>query len=174
MNDSNVLINNRQTSPNHINMSSSNNIAQNKRKSWLQLKSVVEFSRKISNLNFDIPTNICFRDHFNKETGEYENRVYFLAGTQKRDITIKYIHLNSNSQFEKLTGYPVFNMSSNPTIDKTQLTKEEQLLRERKRCSFNGITSFYMENSRLIFSERSEIFYFDDNISMNVNNFLFY
>ena len=46
------------------------------------------------------------------------------------------------------------------------MTKEEQLLRERKRCSFNGITSFYLDSptGRLVFSERSDIFYFDDEI----------
>jgi hypothetical protein len=45
-----------------------------------------------------------------------------------------------------------------------QLTKEEQLLRERKRCSFNGITSFCLDQNRrrLVFSENSDLFYFDD------------
>ena len=122
----------------------------------------------MSNLNVDVPTNICFRNHFNKQTGKEENIIYFLAGTQKRDITIKYIHLNSNSQFEKLTGYPMFNTNINFSNEKIQLTKEEQLLRERKRCPFNGISSFYMENGRLVFSERSEIYYFDDNLTMIV------
>jgi hypothetical protein len=175
MNDSTMLINKGQISPNHFNKSttSSTSITKYKGKSWLQLKSVVEFSRKLmSNLNVDVPTNIYFRDHYNKQTDKEENRIYFLAGSQKRDITIKYIHLNSNSQFEKLTGYPVFNANLNVTNEKTQLTREEQLLRERKRCSFNGITSFYIENGRLVFSERSDIFYFDDNISIMVHLFL--
>jgi hypothetical protein len=165
MNDSNNTC--KQNSPNHLSTSASSNTSVKKTgKSWVQLKSVVEFSRKLmSNLNVDVPSNIYFRNYFNKQTGRDENRIYFLAGTQKRDITIKYIHLNSNTQFEKITGYPIFNSNINFSNEKTQLTKEEQLLRERKRCPFNGISSFYMENCRLVFSERSEIYYFDDNIT---------
>ena len=154
MNDSNNTC--KQNSPNHLSTSASSNTSVKKTgKSWVQLKSVVEFSRKLmSNLNVDVPSNIYFRNYFNKQTGRDENRIYFLAGTQKRDITIKYI-----------TGYPIFNLNINFSNEKTQLTKEEQLLRERKRCPFNGISSFYMENCRLVFSERSEIYYFDDNIT---------
>ena len=143
------------------------------RKTWGQLKSVVEFSRKlIQPLNGDVPSNINFREYFNESTGQLENRVYFLASNQKREITIKYINLKQNS-FEnqtdetRISGVPIFNtnLSAVPSLEKQQLTKEEQLLRERKRCSFNGITSYYLDqkSARLVFSERSELYYFDDN-----------
>ena len=42
---------------------------------------------------------------------------------------------------------------------KKKLTKEEQL-RLRQQCSFNGITSYALDenNGLLVFSERSELF----------------
>ena len=45
-----------------------------------------------------------------------------------------------------------------------KLTKEEQLLRERQRCAFSGITQYSLDapTGRLVFSERSELFCFDD------------
>lgn len=142
-----------------------------KNKTWPQIKSVVEFSRKlIQSLNCDIPSNINFREYLNKQTGQLENRVYFLASNQKREITIKYLNLKqtsdeTQSEERKLVGVPIFNnLTQMVSVEKQQLTKEEQLLRERKRCSFNGITSYSLDqnSNRLVFSERSELFYFDD------------
>lgn len=142
-----------------------------KNKTWSQIKSVVEFSRKlIQSLNGDVPSNINFREYLNRQTGQLENRVYFLASNQKREITIKYLNLKQISQEaqsdeRKLVGVPIFsNLIQVANVEKQQLTKEEQLLRERKRCSFNGITSYCLDqnSNRLVFSERSELFYFDD------------
>ena len=156
-------------SSNNNNHSLANNRS---RKTWPQIKSVVEFSRKlIQSLNGDVPSNIHFRECLNKQTGQYENRVYFLASNQKREITIKYINLKqlsleaTHSDEKKIVGVPIFsNLTSFTNVEKQQLTKEEQLLRERKRCSFNGITSYSLDqnSNRLVFSERSELFYFDD------------
>jgi hypothetical protein len=137
-------------------------------KTWSQLKQLIECSRKfIFAINNDTPTNISFRECVNCETGQKEFRVYFLAGTQKRDITIKYITIRPNEVLDQIAGQTIFmsNASNMNEFDK-KLTKEEQLLRERKRCSFNGITSYSMNNSgRFVFSERSELFYFDDEVS---------
>lgn len=116
-------------------------------------------------LNNDSPSNISFRQFFNELTGKNEYRIYFLASTQKREVTIKYVDVNLDQKTDLLTGVPLF-QSLNPGNDKRQLTKEEQLLRERKRCSFNGITSFSLDSagSRVVFSERSDLFFYDDNI----------
>ena len=50
-------------------------------------------------------------------------------------------------------------MSSFSTAGKKKSTKEEQL-RLRQQCSFNGITSYALDenNGLLVFSERSELF----------------
>lgn len=144
-----------------------------KRKTWSQIKTIVDFSRKlIFALNGDVPSNISFRESINKETGQAENRIYFLGGTQKRDITIKYIDIKPNVQYDKINGVPIFNNGMSFSNDKQQLTKEEQLLRERKRCAFNGITSYSLDDksARLVFTERSDLFYFDDQTNeQNVN-----
>lgn len=128
------------------------------------VKNVVEFSRKLMySLNGDSPSNISFAESASE-------RVYFLGGTRKGDITIKYVDLKDIQAGEKLVGQKLFDdaMSLASQLDSgttRQLTREEQLLRERKRCSFNGITSFCLDSShrRLVFSENSELFYFDDN-----------
>ena len=150
--------------------SSSKVVNSRKRKTWGQIKIVVEFSRKlIQSLSGEVPSSINFREYLNKKTGQLENRVYFLASNQKREITIKSIDLTSNSvsvsDENKITGMPIFSSPvTNLSAEKQQLTKEEQLLRERKRCSFNGITSYSLDqkSARMVFSERSELFYFDD------------
>jgi hypothetical protein len=124
------------------------------------------------NINGDIPSNINFREVINEQTGQLENRIYFLAGGPKREVTIKYINIGANDNQEKVASTPLFQNNSTNVKEKQQLTKEEQLLRERKRCSFNGISSYFLDNNsnRLVFSERSELFYYDDEqIESNVN-----
>lgn len=136
-----------------------------KPKTWSKLKGIVEFSRKlVYSLNNDVPSNINFR-----QLDKDNYRIYFLAGTQKREITIKHVDVKLGAQYDKLTASTIFaNTSNGPNfpIEKQQLTKEEQLLRERKRCSLSGITSYYADcqSGRLVFSERSELFYFDDQV----------
>ena len=149
---------------------SSNSSDQRTPKSWSKLKSVVEFSRKlVYSLNSDVPSNVNFRQLSNNEY-----RLYFLAGTQKRDITIKYNDVKIGNQYEKLTASTIFSNSANNGFtfhaEKQQLTKEEQLLRERKRCSLSGITSYFVDchSGRLVFSERSDLFYFNDEIPNTV------
>lgn len=150
-----------------------------KPKSWTKLKSVVEFSRKlVYSLNSDVPSNLNFRK-LNNNSNEY--RLYFLAGTQKREITIKYINVNFSNPSEKLIASTIFSNSTvninnglNALNEKQQLTKEEQLLRERKRCSLSGITSYCVDSGRLVFSERSDLFYFNDEIpNIVIINFIY-
>ena len=136
------------------------------RKSWLELKNLTEYYRKISStLNSDVPSNIAFYPIID-EFGQKEFRLYYLSGTSRRETTIKYINIKPNQKVDILNENLLFNwMSSFSTAEKTKLTKEEQLLRERQRCSFNGITSYVLDENtgRLVFSERSELFYHDSN-----------
>ena len=149
-----------------------------KRRTWLELKTVVEFSRKLTfSIRNDVPSSVNFRKYIHPETNETLYRVYFLGATKKGDITIKYIDLKPNFIQEKIMGTPIFTMPMfSPSNNKQQLTKEEQLLRERMRCSFSGITSYSVDSysGRLVFSERSELFYLDDNIHENVNSIYIY
>lgn len=141
-----------------------NSTEKREKKSWLQLKTIVEFSRKlIYSLNGDSPSNVTFHEYVN-EQNEAHTRVYFLGGNRKNDITIKYVDLDGQCT-DKLSGRMLFDDFTNQTVVKHQLTKEEQLLRERKRCSFNGITSFCMDHGRCVFSENSALYYCDDRIT---------
>lgn len=153
-------------------MSSGSSLAKTP-KTWKQLKSVVECGRMlVASLNQDTPSSINFREHMNPETGRNEYRVYFLAGNAKREITIKYVTVQPGTVYpDKLVGNALFSNSNylQGPSDK-QLTKEEQLLRERKRCSFSGITQYSLNNAgRFLFSERSELFCFDDDLKAQVS-----
>ena len=85
-------------------------------------------------------------------------------------IGISKVNKEIGNQYEKLTASTIFSNSANNGFtfhaEKQQLTKEEQLLRERKRCSLSGITSYFVDchSGRLVFSERSDLFYFNDEI----------
>lgn len=140
-----------------------------KSKTWPELKSIVEFSRKlVYSLSSDVPSSISFRQLANSD----EYRVYFLASTAKREITIKYIDVKLGNSTDRLAANTIFsNNAFNMSTEKQQLTKEEQLLRERKRCSLSGITSYFVDSKsgRLVFNERSDLFYFDDENQITVN-----
>ena len=143
------------------------------RKSWLELKALTEQVRKISSaINNEAPSNVTFYATTD-EFGQKEYRIYYLSGTSRRETTIKYINIKPNQKVDVLNENLLFNWQSFSTNEKTQLTKEEQLLRERQRCSFNGITSYALDKNsgRLVFSERSELFYQDSN---QVNQILEY
>ena len=141
-----------------------------KAKTWKDLKNIVECSRKfIFELCTDVPTSFSFRQVTDPATGDTECRIYFLAGsTSKRDITLKYVSVQSDLLYEKLVGSTIFFSGYSNQEDKV-LTKEEQLLRERKRCSFAGISSYSMSPAgRFVFSESSKLYYFDDQTETNV------
>jgi dipeptidyl-peptidase 9 len=143
----------------------------NKKRSWSQLRSLVDYSRRLSfSLNTDIPSNIKFRQY-----GPNEQRVYYLADDlSKRQRTIKYITINPNQlETNGITSNLLINTTSTTTTTTTinnnnndnKLTKEEQLLRERQRQTSNGITSFQLDDNlgRFLYRERSDLYYYDDN-----------
>jgi hypothetical protein len=134
-----------------------------KRKSWLELKTLTEYYRSISSsLNNDVPINITFYPLID-EFGQKGYRVYYLAGTSRRETTLKYINVKSNQKIDVLNENLLFNSLTSSNNEKAKLTKEEQLLRERQRCSFNGITSYVLDEhtGRLVFSEQSKLFFYD-------------
>jgi hypothetical protein len=140
------------------------------------LKQIVELNRKLmSNLNTDTPTNFTFRDD---PVNDNSQRVYFLANNYiTRENTLKFIDIkrvgHDRRGEESLNGQQLLSDYSAmlTTGEKTALTKEEQLLRERQRCSNTGVTSYFLDPSsrRLLFSDRSELFYYDDDLTSAKN-----
>lgn len=135
----------------------------NKKRSWSQLRSVVDYARRLSfGLNTDIPSNITFR-----QNGPNEQRIYYLADDlSKRQRTIKYITINPYQlETNGITSSLLINTSSiTTTSNDNKLTKEEQLLRERQRQTSTGITSYQLDDTigRFIYRERSDLYYYDD------------
>ena len=132
-----------------------------------ELKQIVEINRKlVSNLTADTPTSFAFRD--NDTDGQ---RVYYLASNYvTRENTLKFIDIKRDTVYEKvLNGEHLLDDYSAlfGDAEKTTFTKEEQLLRERQRCSNTGVTSYFLDqpSKRLLFSDRSELFYYDDQAS---------
>ena len=144
----------------------SEELARGKRKSWMELKHLTEYYRKTaSTLSNNMPTNIAFCQRVD-ELGQKEYRIYYLAaGVSRGESTVKYTDIKPNQKIDILNEQLLFNWFTSLTNDKVKLTKEEQLLRERQRCSFNGISSFVLDeqSGRLVFSERSELFFYDSN-----------
>jgi hypothetical protein len=135
------------------------------------LKQVTELNRKLAfNLNTDTPVNITFRE--SNETGR--QRIYFLANNwQTRESTLKFVDIEANTACELLNGQQLMSDYSAMFGDEktATLTKEEQLLRERQRCSNTGITAYCLDHNseRVLFSDRSELFYFDDRAVQDVH-----
>ena len=116
-------------------------------KTWSQLKTVVEYSRKfIYAINNNVPSNVNFREYLNPETGLKEYRIYFLASTQKHDVTIKYVTVTLDSLHDdKLIGSNIFQATNAPKIENKKLTKKSSCTE-----SENDVPSPILHNIQLI------------------------
>ncbi|XP_013399764.1 dipeptidyl peptidase 9 isoform X1 [Lingula anatina] len=112
------------------------------KKSWQELRQVVREARKLqTQLINRVPNNFTFRT-LHDESGS-KTRVYFLGVPEgSRENTLLYIDIDQNTD----SGG---DLSWKPMLDQFHATpyqggysKEEQLLRERKRLGSFGITSF--------------------------------
>ena len=78
------------------------------RRSWNQLKTIVEYSRRMPYaMSVNVPSQITFREIFN-EYGQKEKRIYFLAGSARSDPTIKYINVIDGQQMDMVSAQPLF------------------------------------------------------------------
>lgn len=114
-------------------------------KSWDALRQNVQEKRKLLvALVSHIPTSFTFR--VVDTPGGTKHRLYFLGTPQKsRENTLMYVDLPS--EVREIT--PLLNCKSlldsfQPSLPTTQLSREEQLMRERKRLGIFGITSYDM------------------------------
>ena len=113
----------------------------NSRKSWKELRQAVRETRKQQSTMINkVPHNFTF--HTFKTDHGSQTRVYFLGvPTGSRENTLLYIDIIGDEQ-PFCDSYPWRPMldSFQPFVG--QYSKEEQLLRERKRLGSFGITSY--------------------------------
>ncbi|KAK0098423.1 hypothetical protein PV326_008526 [Microctonus aethiopoides] len=129
-------------------------------KSWPELRGVVnEFRRRLSGISDgSVPDSVTFRTLPDGRT-----RIYFL-GTPSNgwETTLLYVDIGQNDQFSgfKLHWQPVIEANFQSVSSANRLSKEEQLLWERKRLTTWGITSYeiHLESGKLVFPAASSLY----------------
>ena len=113
--------------------------------SWEGLhQNVVEKRKLMTSLASHVPNNFTFRTVENSE-GCF-TRLYFLGIPPKnRENTLLYADIpkfDASKDAAPVLQWRTLFESFQPSIPATQLSREEQLLRERKRLGIFGITSY--------------------------------
>lgn len=138
-------------------------------KTWEELKAVVKDTRKlVSALASRVPTNFQFRTQ-NTPNGPV-TRLYFLGIPPKqRESTLMYINVPTvpMSITPMLTWCSLLESFNAQLQNGGQMSREEQLLRERKRLGTFGITSYEMTDSgKIVFPACNSLFSCcDDNLA---------
>ncbi|XP_034937846.1 dipeptidyl peptidase 9 [Chelonus insularis] len=130
------------------------------KKSWSELRGVVsEFRRKLSGVSDgSVPDAITFRSLPDGRT-----RIYFL-GTPSNgwETTLLYVDIGQYEQFNgcKLHWQPIIEANFQSVSSANRLSREEQLLWERKRLTTWGITSYeiHLESGKLVFPAASSLY----------------
>ncbi|XP_052268789.1 dipeptidyl peptidase 9-like [Dreissena polymorpha] len=123
---------------------------QNNRTSWFELKSVVKDTRKvITSIASRAPSSFTFKT---QETPSGPiTRLYFLGIPERqRESTVMYenVPLEPSSITPLLEWCPLLETSNASLAGNANMSKEEQLMRERKRLGVYGITSFEVTDER--------------------------
>ncbi|XP_059172956.1 dipeptidyl peptidase 9-like [Physella acuta] len=128
------------------------------KKSWLELRNTTRETRKlITRITPSIPSNFGFRHSFpelddGEELPVSFTRLYFLGVHEKgKDSTLLMVDIDNveqESEIEKNSNNtywmsPVFD--SQPGTNAVPMSREEQLMRERKRLGTYGITSYELD-----------------------------
>ena len=137
-----------------------------RKRSWCELLSAVKATRNLScGHSSRTPNNFTFSD----------TKLYFLALPEGRsEYTLFYVDLKVNETDEKL---PIPTASWHLLLDLDGLrpfqgfSREEELLRERKRLGSFGITSYeYDKNSRsILFPASSSLYMCRDHVLPSVS-----
>ncbi|ESO90963.1 hypothetical protein LOTGIDRAFT_217498 [Lottia gigantea] len=127
------------------------------KKSWDELrKSVRDSTRLLSHLKSTIPSAFVFRN-YETDNGT-RTRIYFLGiPKHSRENTLLFMDLPSHEETEKgdfvpqILDWELLLESFETASGKGQLSREEQLMRERKRLVLYGITSFDVNEHQALF-----------------------
>ncbi|KAG5343681.1 DPP9 peptidase, partial [Acromyrmex charruanus] len=130
------------------------------RKSWSELRAVVsDLRRKLSGVSAgSVPSSITFRSLPDGRT-----RIYFLSTPSNGwETTLLYVDIAhaDHANGYRLHWQPVIEANFQSVSSVNRLSKEEQLLWERKRLATWGITSYeiHAESGKLVFPAASSLY----------------
>jgi len=139
-------------------------------KTWEELRQSVKKTRKLAHsLLYRVPTSFTFR-HIETEFG-LQTRIYFLGmPLGSRENSLLYadlpLELRPESELQEPLEWKQLLDSFHATPMYGQFSKEEQLLRERKRLGSFGITSYDYndEIGKFVFPACSSLFLCTDTL----------
>lgn len=143
-----------------------------RKRSWCELLTAVKATRTLSlRQSTRTPNNFTFSD----------TKLYFLALPENRsEYTLFYVDLKPGEQAEQLAVTPTASWHLLLDLDSLRpfqgFSREEQLLRERKRLGSFGITSYeYDKNSRsILFPACSSLYMCRDHVLPSVSTFIIF
>lgn len=133
------------------------------KKTWEELrKSVRDTMKLLTSLAGSVPTSFTFRSA--AASGKL-SRLYFLGIPSKgRENMLLYADITEDEHDKFVLPWKPLIDTLQPSWSSGQLSKEEQLMRERKRLGSYGITSydFSEEKGRFVFPANSSLFMCED------------
>ncbi len=141
---------------------------QHRKKQWTELRQAVRKTRKLAaTLLNKVPHCFTFK-HIQTDAGQ-QTRIYYLgAPPMSRENTLLYVDVPTEcrQQTDSFEWKPLMLDSFHATPLHGQFSKEEQLLRERKRLGSFGITSYdYNEElGRIVFPACNSLFHCLDSL----------
>ena len=137
-------------------------------KSWDTLRHDIKQKRKLLlTLASRVPSNLTFRT-VDTPNGPH-TRLYFLGIPQNgRENTLMYVDMPKQTS-EIVPGLQWKNLldSFQASLQNGRLSREEQLLRERKRLGTYGITSYDMSDEKFVFPACNSLFMCSDSNVMS-------
>ncbi|KAK7466608.1 hypothetical protein BaRGS_00037331 [Batillaria attramentaria] len=131
------------------------------KKTWEELrKSVRDTMKLLTSLAGSVPTSFTFHSAANPTSGKL-SRLYFLGIPSKgRENTLLYADIIEDEHDKFVLPWKPLIDTLQPSWSSGQLSKEEQLMRERKRLGSYGITSydFAEEGGRFVFPANSGLY----------------
>ena len=139
-------------------------LSNHRKKNWQELRQAVRKTRRLAaSLINRIPHSFTFR-HIETDYGP-QTRLYFLGvPSGSRENTLLYVDLPQQCDVNDQLEWQHLLDSFQATPLHGQFSKEEQLLRERKRLGSFGITSYDYneETGRFVFPACNSLFYCND------------
>ena len=135
------------------------------KKTWEELRrSVNDTMKSLMLLGASVPTSFTFKSAPEVGSGSL-GRLYFLGVPEKaRENTLLYSDISEDQDNKFSLPWMCLLDTMQSSWSSGQLSKEEQLMRERKRLGSYGITSYdYNEaKGRFVFPANSELYMCDD------------